>query len=227
MSTQVVPSKDSNFDRVSGQVVEDSTQNATKWGIPSQEVTTLTESHENWHEKYETAANPATRTEGAVAAKNTARYSHEKILRNFLKRWIMPNNAVTDEDRRNMGLPIYKKTRDRIPKSNDVPESEGKATEIDGRVSLGWRGRKSGSKANPYGQKVVVRYRIQPLDASAPTRVDQLTYSLLDGRQPCELSRPEEDWGKVLFFATAYQNERGEMGDWSPIGSVIIPGRKI
>jgi hypothetical protein len=227
MSTPVVPSKDADFDRVSGLVVDDSTQNATQWGIPGTEVTTLTTSHENWHEKYETASNPATRTEGVVAAKNTARDSHETFLRNFLKRWIMSNNAVTDEDHRNMGLPIYKKTRERIPKSNDVPESEGKATDVDGRVSLGWRGRKSDSKANPYGQKVVVKYVVQPLRDPAPTRIDQLVNSLMDSRQPCELSHPEENWGDVLYFATAYQNERGEMGDWSPIGSVIIPGRKI
>jgi hypothetical protein len=227
MSTPVIPGKDSDFDRVSGQVVDNSQQNATPWGIPPQEVSTLSTSHDDWHEKFETASNPITRTKGAIAAKDTARDSHEAFLRNFLKRWIMSNNAVTDEDHRNMGLPIYKKTRDRVPKSKDVPESEGKATEIDGRVSLGWRGRISGSKANPYMQKVVVRYVVQPLSEPAPTRIDQLRHSLLDGRQPCEISHPEENWGDVLYFATAYQNERGEMGDWSPIGSVIIPGRKI
>jgi hypothetical protein len=83
----------------------------------------------------------------------------------------MTNDAVTDEDHVNMGLPIYKKTRTRIPKSDDVPEPEGKATAIDGRVSLGWRGRKSGSKANPYGQKVVVKYTVFPLDDPAPTHI--------------------------------------------------------
>jgi hypothetical protein len=227
MNTPVVPHKDVDFDRVSGLVVDDSTQNATPWGIPGPEVTALTESHENWHEKYEKASDPATRTEGAVAAKNTARESHEGILRKFLKRWIMTNDVVSDEDHINMGLPIYKKTRTRIPRSDDVPEPEGKATEIDGRVSLSWRGRKSGSKANPYEQKVVIKYAVFPLDAPAPTHIEQLIHSLLDGRQPCELSYQEEDWGKVLYFATAYQNERGEMGDWSPIMSVIIPGRKI
>ncbi|MDR1222040.1 MAG: hypothetical protein LBL07_04055 [Tannerella sp.] len=41
------------------------------------------------------------------------------------------------------------------------------------------------------------------------------------------LSHPEEDWGKLLYFALAYQNRRGEMGAWSPIRSVIIPGMKI
>ncbi|MDR1154565.1 MAG: hypothetical protein LBL04_07620, partial [Bacteroidales bacterium] len=74
---------------------------------------------------------------------------------------------------------------------------------------------------------VVVRYAVFPLEAPAPTNVEQLPHSLLDGRQPCEISRPEEDWGKALYFAMTYQNDRGEMGDWSPIESVIIPGRKI
>jgi hypothetical protein len=57
MSTPIIPSKDSNFDRVSGQAVDDSTQNATKWGIPSQEASTLSTSHDNRHEKFETAGN--------------------------------------------------------------------------------------------------------------------------------------------------------------------------
>jgi hypothetical protein len=227
MNTPVIPHKDADFDRVSGLVVENSTQKATQWGIPAQETTTLAESHSTWHVTYEKSADPATRTEGSVAAKNTARNSHEGILRKFLKRWIMTNDAVTDEDHVNMGLPIYKKTRTRIPKSDDVPEPEGKVTAIDGRVSLGWRGRKSGSKANPYEQKVVVKYNVFPFDAPAPTHIDQLVHSLMDGRQPCEFTYQEEDWGKVLYFATAYQNDRGEMGDWSPILSVIIPGRKV
>jgi hypothetical protein len=227
MSTPLLPKKDSEFDRVSGQVAEESAQNAMQWDIPPQEITPVTSSHGNWHQKYETAVNPVTRTEGAIVDKNDARRAHEAILRNFLKRWIMSNNAVTDTNRVNMGLPVYKKTRARVPPPDDVPVPAGTATVIDGRVSLSWRGRKSGSKANPYQQKVVVKYLVLPLDAPAPTSVDQLIYSLLDGRQPCEISRPEEDWGKALYFAMAYQNERGEMGDWSPIGSVIIPGRKV
>jgi hypothetical protein len=227
MSTQVVPSKDSDFDQVSDLVVTNSTVYATKWEIPQPEVITLSDSHTAWHTAFEKARDPATRTEGTVAAKDTAREAHEPRLRTFLKRWIMSNDAVSDEARRNMKLPIYKKTRERIPPSDDVPESEGKATPIDGRVLLNWRGRISGSKTNPYGQKVVVRHTVLPLDAPAPTRIEELENSLLDGRQPCELSYPEKNWGMVVYFATAYQNVRGEMGDWSPIGSVIIPGRKV
>jgi hypothetical protein len=227
MSTQVVPSKDADFDQVSGLVVGESMGNSEKWGIPSQEVAALSESHGSWHAAYEKAGNPATRTEGTVAAKDTARDAHEPRLRTYLKRWIMSNSAVSDEDHRNMKLPIYKKTRERIPPSDDVPEPEGRATPVDGRVSLGWRSRKSGSKTNPYGQKVVVRHVVLPLDAPAPTRIEQLEHSLLDGRQPCELTYPEKDWGKVVYFATAYQNVRGEMGAWSAIGSVIIPGKKV
>jgi hypothetical protein len=227
MSTPVIPHKDGDFDQASKLIVEDSTQNLSKWGIPQQEVTNLTTSRAVWHAAYEKAIDPSTRTEGTVAAKNTAREAHETLLRVFLKRWIMSNSAVTDEDRRNMKLPVYKKTRECVPPPDDVPEPEGKATPIDGRVTIGWRGRKSGSKANPYEQKTVVRHVALPLANPAPTRLDQLTGSLMDGRQPCELSYPEDDWGKVVYFATAYQNERGEMGDWSPIGSVIIPGRKV
>jgi hypothetical protein len=227
MSTPVIPPKDIDFDLVSGLIIADLALYSSRWGIPQQEITTLSNSNTVWHAAYVKSSDPSTRTEGTIAAKNTARAAHEAILRLFLKRWIMTNSAVTDEDRRNMKLPVYKKTRDRVPPPADVPEPEGKATAIDGRVTLGWRGRKSGSKANPYHQKVIVRHGVFPLANPAPTHVDQLAHSLLDGRQPCELSYPEDDWGKVVYFATAYQNERGEMGDWSPIGSVIIPGRKV
>jgi hypothetical protein len=227
MSIPVIPTKDADFDHNSGLILGDVETYSSIWGIPQTEVITLKTSHHAWHLAYEKASDPATRTEGVVAAKNTARAAHEAVLRLFLKRWIMTNAAVTDENRKNMKLPVYKKTRDRVPPPVDVPDPEGKATTIDGRVTIGWRGRLSGSKANPYHQKVIVRYALLPLADPAPTRVDQLGQSLLDGRQPCELSYPEEDWGKVVYFATAYQNDRGEMGNWSPIGSVIIPGRKV
>jgi hypothetical protein len=227
MNTPVVPHKDFDFDRVSGLAVENATQYATKWDIPSPEITLLTDSHTAWHAAYEKAIDPSTRTNGVIAAKDTARVKHEGLLRKFLKRWIMTNDLVSDQDHVNMGLPVYKKTHSRVPPPDDVPEPEGKATTIDGRVSLSWRGRKSGSKANPYCQKVVVRHTVLPLDAPVPTHIEQLEHTLLDGRQPCKISHPEKDWGKVMYFATAYQNTRGEMGDWSPIRSVIIPGRKI
>jgi hypothetical protein len=226
MNTPVIPTKDVNFDRVSGLVVENATLYATKWEIPATEITLLTNSHITWHAAYEKAIDPSTRTKGAVAAKDTARDRHEELLRKFIKHWIMTNNLVSDRNHIDMGLPVYKKTHDRVPPPDDVPDPEGKATPIDGRVSLNWRGRKSGSKANPYKQKAVIRYTVLPQDAPAPTQIEQLEHTLLDGRQPCEISRPEEDWGKVVYFATAYQNYRGEMGDWSPIRSVIIPGRK-
>ncbi|MDR1154929.1 MAG: hypothetical protein LBL04_09455 [Bacteroidales bacterium] len=76
MSTQAVPSKDSDFDQVSGLAVENSTQYATKWEIPQTEVTTLSDSHIAWHAAFEKARDPATRTEGTVAAKDTARDAH-------------------------------------------------------------------------------------------------------------------------------------------------------
>jgi hypothetical protein len=153
---------------------------------------TLSDSHIAWHAAFEKAIDPATRTEGTVAAKDTARDAHEPRLRTFLKRWIMSNSAVSDEAHRNMKLSIYKKTHVRVPPPDDVPEPEGKATPIDGRVLLGWRGRTSGSKANLYCQKVVVRHTVLPLDAPAPIRIEELENTLMDGRQPCELSYPEK-----------------------------------
>jgi hypothetical protein len=226
MNTPVVPHKDFDFDLVSGLVVENATLYASKWEIPTTEVTLLSDSHTAWHAAYVKTLDPSTRTKGIIAAKDAARAKHEEFLRNFLKRWIMSNNAVSDQNHADMGLPIYKKTRSRVPPPDDVPAPEGKATEIYGRVSLGWHGMKSGSKANPYEQKVVVRYTVLPQDAPAPTHVEQLEHTFLDGRQPFEITRPEEDWGKVVYFATAYQNYRGEMGAWSEIGSIIIPGKK-
>jgi hypothetical protein len=226
MNTPVVPTKDFDFDRVSGLVVENATLYASKWDISTTEITRLTDSHTAWHAAYEKALDPSTRTKGVIAAKDTAREKHEELLRKFLKRWIMTNDLVSDQNRVDMDLPVYKKTRDRVPPPNDVPEPEGEATTIDGRVLLKWRGRISGSKANPYRQNVVVRFTVLPKGAPAPTHIEQLEHTLMDGRQPYEISRPEEEWGDIVYFATAYQNARGEMGDWSPIRSVIIPGSK-
>ncbi|MDR1096884.1 MAG: hypothetical protein LBL57_02000 [Tannerella sp.] len=226
MHIQVLPRKDVDFDRVSSLVVKCATDHAAAWGIPEPEITKLTASHTAWHATYRQVLDPVTRTRGITAAKNTARTTHEDILRKFLKRWVMPNDAVTDQDRSDMGLPIYKKTRSRVPPPDDVPNPEGRATVLDGRVSLSWRGMASGSKANPYRQSVIIRYIVLPQDAPAPAHIGQLEHSLLNGRQPCELSHPEEDWGKVVYFAAAYQNARGETGAWSAIRSVIIPGKK-
>jgi hypothetical protein len=93
-----------------------------------------------------------------------------------------------------------------VPKPDGVPGSIGWTTKLNGCVSLSWYGVKSGSKVNPYEQKVIVKYVVLPLAAPVPTHIEQLVYSFLTGRQPCELSHPEEDWGKVLYFVTAFHH---------------------
>jgi hypothetical protein len=58
MNTPIIPHKDVDFDRVSGLVVADVTQKATQWCIPTQEVTTLSDSHSTWHAAYEKSSDP-------------------------------------------------------------------------------------------------------------------------------------------------------------------------
>lgn len=84
----------------------------TDWNIPEEDFTKLTTLQADFAAKSVTADNPATRTPAAATAKIEARKAYKKYMRRFIKKHLACNHKVSDEDCRNMQLPVRDTTPD-------------------------------------------------------------------------------------------------------------------
>jgi hypothetical protein len=171
--------------------------------------------------KLTAADNPMTRTRGTVQAKNTARKALEQALRQAIQQWLTHNPAVTDEDRDNLGLPVYKSGRTPSPLATTYPDFDVDSSMIR-RLTIHFydQGSKK-SKAKPAGQHgAEIRWAI--LD-TPPVDVKELIHSSFDTRTPFTLEFEGHERGKTVYFCLCWENTRGEKGPWSEVVSAIIP----
>jgi hypothetical protein len=56
-----------------------------------------------------------------------------------------------------------------------------------------------------------------------PPDPSALTQHTMASRSPFALKFNEEDRGRTVYIAAAWQNERGTIGDWSEVQNAVIP----
>jgi hypothetical protein len=102
-----IPQADATFEQWQNVLITYLIDNAERLGLPPAAVENLRMRQAAWRNTYATAENPATRTAPAVLAKNEARTAFIGELRPFLKSYITFNLGVSNEERRDMGLPVH------------------------------------------------------------------------------------------------------------------------
>jgi hypothetical protein len=194
--------------------------NYADWGIPQETFDDVVILTEDFLAKYLVANIPATRTSPAVIEKNEARWAVEKGVRPMIKAYITYNSKVTDADRINMGLPIYKTTRTPAPVPVTYPHSDVD-TSILRRLTIHFYDEGSRRKAKPAGvHGCVICWDIRD---TPPATMDDLLRSSLDTRTPFTLSFEENQRGKTVWFCLCWENTTGAKGPWSEIVSAKIP----
>jgi hypothetical protein len=191
------------------------------FNIPNEEFDTLSTQATTFEQKLNIAEEPDTRTKSAVQAKNDARETVEKTARIFVKRFLNNNPLVTNADRDNKGLPIYKDTRTPAPVATTYPDFDIDSSIIR-RLSVHFydQGSKK-SKAKPEGQHgVEIRWAMTD---TPPATIAELTNSSFDTHTPFILNFEENQRGKSIYFCLSWENTRGEKGPWSEIQSAIVP----
>jgi hypothetical protein len=106
---------------------------------------------------------------------------------------------------------------------HDVPEMvefEVRLNKIRELVVNFWvKGADSRAKPEHYDGAVI----IWAVMNSPPENVTELTRHKMVSKTPHELKVVDEERGKTVYIAAAWQNERGNIGDWSEIQSAVIP----
>jgi hypothetical protein len=164
---------------------------------------------------------PETRTKPAVRDKNDARKVLETSLRQNIGEYLTRNHLVTDVDRENLGLPVYKTTRTPAPVADKAPDFEPD-TSVIGRLTMHFfeKGGKH-RKGKPAGQHCAEI--IWLISDTTPTRWDQLTHSAVDTNSPFTLVFENDQRGKTVYFALRWENTRGKKGPRSKIAGAVIP----
>ena len=185
--------------------------------IPVRHIFELVAASEDWRAYYTPTLTP--HTPAAVTAKNDARRRAEKIIRPFVRRFLH-FEPVTNADRVNMAIPLH----DSIRTDHKVVEEEVEfVLTISGirvvHVDFWILGSTHKAKPEGYDGAVIVW---DVLDAP-PVDPYALNRHTMASRTPFTLEFPEEERGKTVYVALAWQNERGITGRWSDIKSAVIP----
>ncbi|MDR0982908.1 MAG: hypothetical protein LBM07_06710 [Culturomica sp.] len=216
-----IPRPDAQFNIWQGVWFNSIEKNAETWGIPSDVVLTTSELKTKWETTYSVVENPVTKTSITVQSKNVARKEYEKQVRMVVKYYISYNLKVSDEDKMAMGLPLHKTTRTSVPVPDTVPD----VTEIDRNkircLTISFRDSGSDHRAKPAGvQGAVVKWIVSD---TPPSGIDVFTHSALDTKSPITLEFTEQERSKLVYFALAWQNTKGEMGQFGEIQSSVVP----
>jgi hypothetical protein len=170
----------------------------------------------------ETATNSTTRTSGTIAAKNDARKAFEKELRVDVQRYLVHNPDVTNKDREDLGLPVYKTTHTPVPVPTQVPRFNLKVA-AGSRVVLNYFSyddKGEPQKAKPFGvHGAEIAWSILE---TPPESYADLVRSVFDTQSPYTFQFDLTDAGSRLYVSLRWENNRGEKGPWSPIQSIVI-----
>ncbi|MDR0582193.1 MAG: hypothetical protein LBG31_04420, partial [Prevotellaceae bacterium] len=140
---------------------------------------------------------PATRTKTAVKDKNLARKALKKETRQAVKEHLNFNHRVTEIDRENLGLPIYKTTRDAAPVATTFPWVQVIINLIR-HLHFDFGGEET-SKAKPEGQHGMEL--AGQIGGEKPANARALKLSYFDTHTPLVIEFEEEDRGKTFWYA--------------------------
>ncbi|MDR1216198.1 MAG: hypothetical protein LBK25_05920 [Treponema sp.] len=223
MAENNMPSKDSEFDVLFKNIVDysdkkTSGENPAWRHILAASLQELHAAYDAWKAAYEPTKVPHTPVQ--TAEKNRVRKSSEKVLRDFVNRFLR-YDPVTDEDRDNMGIHNRKTSRSPVP----VPTTSPQLLIDTGtrcRLIIHYRDEKSGRRGKPAGvHGIEVRWAI--LD-HYPVTSKELVNSAFDTNPPLILEFDEQDRGKRIYMAGAWEIQReGEKGPPGAIEEAIIP----
>jgi hypothetical protein len=128
-----------------------------RYGFPVATFDSLQELSNKFIERLELSDTPTTRTKGAVLAKNDARKELTKAVRQAVRQWLANNPAVTNADRENLGLPVYKIGRKPTPVAATYPHFEVDSGMIRRLIIHFCDQNRGRSKAKPAGQHEIGR----------------------------------------------------------------------
>ncbi|MDR1348657.1 MAG: hypothetical protein LBJ63_09605 [Prevotellaceae bacterium] len=166
---------------------------------------------EAYEAAYARAENP-NRGRADVVAKNEARDTLKKAVRQYVKEYLTSNHLVTDVDRRHMGLPVHDVKPTPAPVPTDMPVGE-----VDFSIHQQHRvhvkvGKLTGKAKPPKVHGFEVWRKV---GGDPPASDAEWTYVNFASRSPLIIDYPQTDVGKTVYYRFRWVNTRNQPGPWS------------
>jgi hypothetical protein len=214
-----MPEKEADFVEWSGNLIAVSTAHKIEWNLPEDkllEMQTLHTEVKTLHELCQTASY----TKLDMQAKNEKKALLVHLEEVFVRNNLQNNDAMTDNGRRALRIPIYDTTPTPHPAPSAIPEIEV-VTPHPRTVHIKFRDEHAARWGKPkyvHGLECVWGIREAP-----PDKVKDLLHSEFATRSPLELVFEENERGKKVYFATRWENGTVKKGLWSDILFAVIP----
>jgi hypothetical protein len=193
-------------------------ENCRTRDIPAKEVSDLTAEVSYFRSLFEQANSPE-RTPVITAKKDEIKASMIATIRAMVG-FRLQNPQMTDSMRIEFGLRPRDAIRTPHIEVTEVVEFELKLRNIREVLVDFWvKGEKS--KAKPHGYDGIVL--IWDILDTPPARPEDLTQHTMASKTPHAIPFDETERGKTVYIAASWQNERGNIGQWSEIQSAIVP----
>ncbi|MDR2358763.1 MAG: hypothetical protein LBD87_03030 [Prevotellaceae bacterium] len=220
MANDYIPAKEKDFHDWQHHSLEYVQTNKTRFGISDSALESVLTKQADYESKYAVSENPETRTSASILARKEAREGYGRALRQLFKGSIIYNLAVTDEDRRIMGVKIH----DTKPTPVPPPTSEPEVTfsiPSPAVIEIHFRDKDESGRAKPHGiHGAETAWGV--LD-DKPADWAELPHSSFATHSPLRLTFNGHDRGKKFYFALRWENTRGEKGPWTEILDTVVP----
>ncbi|MDR1283069.1 MAG: hypothetical protein LBK99_19935 [Opitutaceae bacterium] len=219
-NTGYIPATDEDFHLWQENFIAYLVLKAATFGLTTADLAPLMAAQATWRDTWQIAQSPATRTSPAIHAKNHARQAYDHLLREFVAEHLASSKKVTDEDRKNLGIPVHKTTHTHItaPATHPVAEQHGNQP---GLVELHFRDEQGTRRGKPRGARcaeVASDVRDTP-----PADPSEFAHSEIATRSPFKKQFRADQRGLKMYYAMRWESPTGEKGPWSPLSFHIMP----
>jgi hypothetical protein len=213
-----IPGADGAFRIFAAAFKTGTVQHAQALGIPAQVVSDLTALVTAFDTAYQ-AATAVGHNSDDVDAKKDARTLLERKIRHVKKAFIDPVEDMPAGTRNDFGLPPKDDVRTEIGRPETRPDFSLRNSNTREIFVELWD-EATGKKLIPYGFSGAVA--VWKVGGPPPASAAELTNSRLFTSHRGVLTFEESERGQTLYIALAWQNEKGEKGEWSEIKTAII-----
>lgn len=152
--------------------------------------------------------------------KDKAKKDLTTAMRKFANSYVRYNDAMSEAERGMMGI----HTRDASPTAHPRPTSqpttvvENTVNHYEHLVKANCRGKKPASRPeDAYGMRIAWQ-----VGGERPSEGMFLPRSMFSRKMAVVISHTESDKGRPAYYATCYENQKGEAGPWSPVTEAYI-----
>lgn len=214
-----IPAKEAEFIEWSENLIDVSSANAAEWKLPQDKLDEIKTLHGEVKALYE-LCKTASYTKLDMQAKHEKMERLVKLEEVFVRNNLQNNDAMTDNGRAALRIPIYDRTPTPHPYPQTVPDIAIE-TPLPRTVRIRFRALDAarwGKPANAHGLEC-----LWVIAGIAPAKISDLLHSAFATRSPLELTFDEDMRGKRVYFAVRWEAGAGGKGPWSDIVSAIIP----